>query len=293
MDLRQKALRPAGRVFEFDPDLRGGDGFGVARDVLDSGRALAKMNEIVAAQGKPPGVPKPGQLRFDVRASADGYVTGIDNLQLARIGRLAGAPMDKSAGIDIFKKIGEARAQGPAAVSRVLGVSRGPRFRARACEEVHWLRERPAPGRCGRVRRVLMLLGFPEYGPQAARLAERLGLRHAALDVHRFPDGESRVTLPATLPERVLVCRSLDRPNDKVIELLLTAEGALELGARPLTPVAPDLCNMRQDIAFHPGEAVSQHIVGRFLARCFRVRGDGGSAPASHGAVVRCGAGEA
>ena len=107
MDLRQKALRLAGRVLEFDPDIRGGDGFGVARDILDSGRALAKMNEIVAAQGKPPGAPTPGRLRFDVLASADGYVTGIDNLQLARIARLAGAPMDKGAGIDIFKKIGE------------------------------------------------------------------------------------------------------------------------------------------------------------------------------------------
>ncbi|HVC13130.1 MAG TPA: ribose-phosphate diphosphokinase [Burkholderiales bacterium] len=116
-----------------------------------------------------------------------------------------------------------------------------------------------------------MLLGFPEYGPQATRLAERLGLRHATVDVHRFPDGESRVTLPAALPEHVLVCRSLDRPNDKLIELLLTAEAALELGARHLTLVAPYLCYMRQDIAFHPGEAVSQYIVGRFLARCFEV----------------------
>ncbi len=116
-----------------------------------------------------------------------------------------------------------------------------------------------------------MLLGFPEYGPQAAGLAERLGRRHATVDVHRFPDGESRVTLPAVLPERVVVCRSLDRPNDKLIELLLTAEAARKLGARHLTLVAPYLCYMRQDIAFHPGEAVSQRIVGHFLARCFDV----------------------
>jgi thymidine phosphorylase len=37
-DLRQKALRLAGRVLEFDPDVRGGDGFPIARDILDSGR---------------------------------------------------------------------------------------------------------------------------------------------------------------------------------------------------------------------------------------------------------------
>ncbi|MDA8107665.1 MAG: thymidine phosphorylase family protein [Betaproteobacteria bacterium] len=114
MDLRQKALRLAGRVLEFDPDIRGGDGFTVARDILDSGRALAKMNEIIAAQGRPAGEIKLGRLCFDVLAPADGYVTGIDNLQLARIARLAGAPMDKGAGIEIFRKIGERVRKGQA-----------------------------------------------------------------------------------------------------------------------------------------------------------------------------------
>jgi ribose-phosphate pyrophosphokinase len=33
--------------------------------------------------------------------------------------------------------------------------------------------------------------------------------------------------------------------------------------------VAPYLCYMRQDTAFHPGEVVSQRIVGRFLAERF------------------------
>ena len=41
-DLRQKALRLAGRMIEADPDVRGGDGFAIARDILDSGRALAR-----------------------------------------------------------------------------------------------------------------------------------------------------------------------------------------------------------------------------------------------------------
>ncbi|HRC39297.1 MAG TPA: thymidine phosphorylase family protein, partial [Rubrivivax sp.] len=41
-DLRQKALRLAGRVIEFDPDVRGGDGYRIARDILESGRALAQ-----------------------------------------------------------------------------------------------------------------------------------------------------------------------------------------------------------------------------------------------------------
>jgi thymidine phosphorylase len=105
-DLRIKALRLAGRVLEFDPDLRGGDGFAVARDILDSGRALAKMNEILDAQGRR-AVPPLARLTHDVVAPAAGVVTGIDNERLARIARLAGAPKVKGAGVDLFRKLGE------------------------------------------------------------------------------------------------------------------------------------------------------------------------------------------
>ena len=51
-DLRHKALHLAGRVIEFDPDVRGGDGYRIAREILDSGRALAQMNAIIDAQGR-------------------------------------------------------------------------------------------------------------------------------------------------------------------------------------------------------------------------------------------------
>jgi thymidine phosphorylase len=106
-DLRQKALRLAGRVIEFDPDVRGGDGFQIARDILDSGRALAKMNAIIDAQGRQAQAPRLGRLVFEVPAPAAGYVTGIDNFQLARIARLAGAPMAKGAGVDLLHKLGD------------------------------------------------------------------------------------------------------------------------------------------------------------------------------------------
>ena len=51
-DLREKSLRLAGRVIEFDPDVRGGDGWRIARDILESGRALAQMEAIIDAQGR-------------------------------------------------------------------------------------------------------------------------------------------------------------------------------------------------------------------------------------------------
>jgi thymidine phosphorylase len=106
-DLRQKALRLAGRVLEFDPDVRGGKGFAIARDILDSGRALQKMENIISAQGIVKSKPDLGRLTHDIVSSRDGVVISIDNYQMARIARFAGAPMEKGAGVDLFKKLGD------------------------------------------------------------------------------------------------------------------------------------------------------------------------------------------
>ena len=56
-------------------------------------------------------------------------------------------------------------------------------------------------------------------------------------------------------------------PADKLVELEMAASTARAAGAERLTLVAPYLCYMRQDKAFHPGEAVSQRIIGDLLAR--------------------------
>src|SRR5512134_2269650 len=103
----------------------------------------------------------------------------------------------------------------------------------------------------------MMILAFPDYLEQAQALASHLNAPLAEVKVHRFPDGESFVELPAPLPELVIVCRSLNQPNDKLIELLLCASTARELGARRLSLVAPYLCYMRQDFANRPGVAIS------------------------------------
>jgi ribose-phosphate pyrophosphokinase len=116
---------------------------------------------------------------------------------------------------------------------------------------------------------LVRILGFTDYRVQGEALAAALDLPFDLIAIHRFPDGESKVTLPEQLKGEVILCRSLDQPNSKLIELLLAAQTATELGAEKLTLVAPYLCYMRQDIAFNPGEAVSQQIIGNWLAQLF------------------------
>lgn len=114
-----------------------------------------------------------------------------------------------------------------------------------------------------------MLLYFPDEQEYAARLAAAAGLAFGPIERHRFPDGELKLRLPTPLPRHVVLLRSLHHPNEKLVELLLAARTARSLGTSHLTLVAPYLAYMRQDMAFAPGEAVSQRVIGRWLADLF------------------------
>jgi len=106
---------------------------------------------------------------------------------------------------------------------------------------------------------------LPEGAADAARLANKLGVPLHVVGVHRFPDGELRVTVGPAAP-CVILYAPLDHPNDKLIALLLAAEALRRGGAKRLVLVAPYLCYMRQDKAFHDGEAVSQKAIGNLIA---------------------------
>lgn len=113
-----------------------------------------------------------------------------------------------------------------------------------------------------------LVLGFSDSGEAAARLAAELRLASDVVAVRRFPDGEALVRVPTTAPT-VILYRSLDHPDAKLIELILAAAAARDGGALRVVLVAPYLAYMRQDIAFHVGEAVSQRVIGALLADQF------------------------
>ena len=111
-----------------------------------------------------------------------------------------------------------------------------------------------------------LLLGFPDYQLQAKNLARILNVDFAEVELHTFPDGESKIKLPAQIPDRVIICRSLNNPNQKLLELYFIVKAVRQKGCEHVTLIAPYLCYMRQDKAFTPGEIVSQRMVARFIS---------------------------
>lgn len=114
-----------------------------------------------------------------------------------------------------------------------------------------------------------LILGFDDYLSPAKQLAKSMHIDCKPVVLHQFPDGETKVTLPVNLPKKIIICRTLNQPNHKLIELIITASAARNQGVEHITLVAPYLCYMRQDIAFHQGEAVSQKIIGKLLSDYF------------------------
>jgi len=107
VDLREKAIQLAGRLLEQDPELPGGAGEARARELLESGAAHRKMDEIIAAQGASPIRGDLGGLTREVCAPRAGTVTAIDCLRIASVARLAGAPTDPGAGLDLLARVGD------------------------------------------------------------------------------------------------------------------------------------------------------------------------------------------
>ncbi|MEZ5668257.1 MAG: ribose-phosphate diphosphokinase [Alphaproteobacteria bacterium] len=114
----------------------------------------------------------------------------------------------------------------------------------------------------------LAIAAMPGDEAAAARVAALLGVRSASVAVHRFPDGESLVRVAEAAATTLLYC-TLDRPDPKLMPLLLAASALRDDGAQRLVLVAPYLPYMRQDTAFRPGEAVSQRVIGRLLGARF------------------------
>lgn len=107
-DLREKALAFAGRILSWDPAIATLErGRARAAEMLASGAARQALDRIVAAQGRRDVVLRPAAMSHTVRAARSGRIGEIDGWRIAGIARRAGAPFDKSAGIDLLRRVGD------------------------------------------------------------------------------------------------------------------------------------------------------------------------------------------
>lgn len=105
----EKACGLAGILLEMGGFVHG-SGKEYAKKIINDGKALEKMKEIIQAQGGKPDVTSQdiaiGKYKFDVITNNGGYIAEIRNHNLVKIARAAGAPNDKGAGIILKKKGG-------------------------------------------------------------------------------------------------------------------------------------------------------------------------------------------
>jgi thymidine phosphorylase len=110
-DLRQRAIALAGALLELagTAAVRGGEA--MATQALDNGRAWQRFQRICEAQGGMR-VPPMSRQRQPILAERSGRVHAIDNRRIARLAKLAGAPDDKAAGVDLHVTVGDLVASG-------------------------------------------------------------------------------------------------------------------------------------------------------------------------------------
>jgi thymidine phosphorylase len=105
-DLRQRAIALAGALLELAGAAPAAGGEAMAAKALDDGRAWAKFQRICEAQGGMRVPPTSSQQR-PLLADRPGFVQAIDNRKIARLAKLAGAPDDKAAGVDLHVSVGD------------------------------------------------------------------------------------------------------------------------------------------------------------------------------------------
>ncbi len=106
-DLEEKSVMLAGKLLELSGKSKKGKGEKLAREILDSGKAFKKFEQIIKAQKgslkKLDNIKKP-RFSHPIKAKKKIKIKHINNKLINKLARLAGCPEDKSAGIYIHKK---------------------------------------------------------------------------------------------------------------------------------------------------------------------------------------------
>jgi putative thymidine phosphorylase len=112
LDLEEKSLFLAGQIFEMTGKAGKGQGITIARNILESGKAFAKFRQIIKAQKGNLNKLKYGKFRKDILMKKNASIKSIDNKKITLLARIAGCPMDKSAGLYLYGHVGSRLSKG-------------------------------------------------------------------------------------------------------------------------------------------------------------------------------------
>ncbi len=101
--LVEKACQMSGIILQMVKGISQQEGYNIAYQQMQSGKAYEKFKEIIGAQGGNPHIKSEnieiGQLRAKIIADERGKISHMDNKAISRICRMLGAPKDKKAGM--------------------------------------------------------------------------------------------------------------------------------------------------------------------------------------------------
>lgn len=107
LDLEKKSLFLAGQIFEMTGKAKKGAGIELAEKILDSGKAFAKFKQIIKAQNGNLNRLKYAKYKKDIFMKKNAEISEIDNKKITLLARIAGCPMDKAAGLYLYKHVGD------------------------------------------------------------------------------------------------------------------------------------------------------------------------------------------
>jgi ribose-phosphate pyrophosphokinase len=99
------------------------------------------------------------------------------------------------------------------------------------------------------------------------KIAIDLGIKFENVTTRIFPDGETYIRINTDVNDRnaIIVQTMFPNQNDSLMEFLLIADAAKDLGARTITGVVPYLAYSRQDRRFQAGEALSIKTIANLM----------------------------
>ena len=105
-------------------------------------------------------------------------------------------------------------------------------------------------------------------GPSIAKI---LKANHSELFVSKFPDDELMVRFKDDVKGKsvALIQSFYKNISDCIVEAILAAETAHDLGAKKVILIAPYFPYLRQDKRFHKGESISQEIIAGLFGKYF------------------------